>query len=182
MSREDTKSKIKVIELLEKSTNLFDSEKQLEILGNMHLNVSESHQENKNGHIRQALRVFLRLLKTSQADNEYHLQSCLKVLGILFKYSEILEISQEFFDHFEEVPLEVWINVTPQMIAHLYESKHHVELTKIIKKILIYIGQTHPESILYSLIFAARSKIPERTSPATEIIDKIKLKYAALTE
>lgn len=105
VSREDAKSKIKVIELLEKSTSLFDSEKQLEILGNMHLNVSESSQENKNGHIRQALRVFLRLLKTSQADNEYHLQSCLKVLGILFKYSEILEISEEFFDHFEEVPL-----------------------------------------------------------------------------
>lgn len=52
------------------------------------------------------------------------------------------------------------------MIAHLYESDHHLGLTRIIKEILIYIGETHPESILYSLIFAARSKIPERIRPA----------------
>jgi phosphatidylinositol kinase/protein kinase (PI-3 family) len=68
------------------------------------------------------------------------------------------------------------------MIAHLYESEHHLCLTKIIKEILIYVGQTHPESILYSLIFAARSKIPERIRPAEETIEKIRLKFPALTE
>lgn len=41
-----------------------------------------------------------------------------------------------------------------------------MSLTKIIKEILIFIGESHPEAILYSLIFAARSKIPERVKPA----------------
>ncbi len=58
----------------------------------MHLKVSETEVQKKNHHIKRALSVFIRLLKTSQADNEYHLQSCLKVLGILFKYSEMTEI------------------------------------------------------------------------------------------
>lgn len=41
ISQGDPKWQTKVIELLEQSTKLCDSEKQLEILGNMHLKVSE---------------------------------------------------------------------------------------------------------------------------------------------
>lgn len=69
MNHSDLKSREKVIDLLEESTRIYVSEKQLEILGNMHLNVFESNVENKNIHIRQALRAFMKLLKTSQADN-----------------------------------------------------------------------------------------------------------------
>ena len=36
----------------------------------------------------------------------------------------------------------------------------------MIKKVLKFVGLSHPESLLYSLNFAIRSKITERIAPA----------------
>jgi len=48
--------------------------------------------------------------------------------------------------------------------------------------VLLYLGSHHPESVLFSLNFAVKSKIPDRIKPAVEILDVIRAKHPELTE
>lgn len=70
--------------------------------------------------------------------------------------------------------MEGWINVVPQMIAQLFQPNEETNFIKLLKMLLRNIGSQHPESVLFSLNFAAKSKIAERTRPANEIIAFIK--------
>jgi len=53
---------------------------------------------------------------------------------------------------------------------------------KILKVLLKQLGEQHPQSVLYSLFFAIKSKIPERVKPAQEIIDHIRLTHSKLAD
>ena len=87
----------KVIELLDESTKLSINEKQLQMLGNLHLSILDNSSiagDSKTSHLKLALSSFMKLLCTRQTDNEYYLQGCLKVLSILFQFSRNHEIVQ----------------------------------------------------------------------------------------
>lgn len=66
------------------------------------------------------------------------------------------------------------------MIAQLYQPSEESNFVKLLKLLLKNIGAQHPESVLYSLNFAAKSKITARTRPAGEIIAHIKEKHLEL--
>ncbi len=65
----------------------------------------------------------------------------------------------------------------PQMIAQLFQPNEETNFIKLLKRLLKSIGGHHPESVLFSLNFASKSKIAERTGPASEIISFIKEKH-----
>ena len=82
---------------MQESTKLSVNEKHLQMLGNLHLkavNAAVEPSEQRNEHLKLALSSFISLLCTCQPDNEYYLQGCLKVLGILFQYSHLEDIQK----------------------------------------------------------------------------------------
>jgi len=103
------------------------------------------------------------------------LQGFLKLLSLINKYGNKDKIYNYFLEEFKKIPLEGWINVVPQMIAQLSEEEgQDRKFIKILKEILLYLGLHHPESVLFSLNFAVKSKIPNRIKPALEIMASIK--------
>lgn len=51
----------------------------------------------------------------------------------------------------------------------------------ILKQILHFVGTAHPESVLYALNFAVKSKIPERVRPAKQVLEQIRQVHPGLT-
>ena len=87
-----------------------------------------------------------------------------------------------FEEEYKGIPVEGWINVVPQMIAQLYQTDTDTNFMKILKMLLKQLGYHHPQSVLYSLNFALKSKIEEKIRPAQEIIDHICTDHAELAE
>lgn len=56
--------------------------------------------------------------------------------------------------------------MVPQMIAQLYQAEAETEFLRLLKVLLKQLGEKHPESVLFSLNFALKSKIRERVQPA----------------
>jgi serine/threonine-protein kinase mTOR len=107
-------------------------------------------------------------------EEDYYLQGYLKLLSLLCNHSRIRRVYDLFMENHRRIPVEGWINVVPQMIAQLYQPNEESNFIRILKLLLKTIGTNHPESVLYSLNFAAKSKIAARTRPAGEIIAHIK--------
>jgi hypothetical protein len=52
------------------------------------------------------------------------------------------------------------------MIAQLYQVSEETNFIKLLKILLKQLGENHPESVLFSLNFAIKSKIEERIKPS----------------
>jgi hypothetical protein len=90
------------------------------------------------------------------------LQGFLKLISLINRHGHRQTIYDYFIDNFKKIPIEGWINVVPQMIAQLSdeEEKEKSNFIQILKQVLLYLGSHHPESVLFSLNFAVKSKIP----------------------
>jgi hypothetical protein len=57
------------------------------------------------------------------------------------------------------------------MIAQLVEEEgEKTNFTQMLYELLLYLGLRHPESVLFSLNFAVKSKVAERVRPALKIL------------
>lgn len=104
------------------------------------------------------------------------------MLSVLCRYSHLTPVCEIFESAISSIPVEGWINVVPQMIAQLYQVGEESNFLRLLKLLLCQLGKQHPESVLFSLNFALKSKIGERTVPATEIMTSIKSQHGELAE
>lgn len=95
-------------------------------------------------------------------------------MTLVFEYSEDRRIADEFMASFRRVAPEGWIEVIPQIIARLYnKNKRSYNLSNLLRELLLYVGEQHPQALIYPLIFASKSKIKDRREPAQAILKRI---------
>ena len=118
-----------------------------------------------------AMKAFIQSLAQGRSKHKYFLQDCLKLMTIIFEYSEDKSISEEFLNTFGRIGTDGWIDVVPQIIARLYtKNKKGSALSVVLREMLLRISENHPQAVIYPLIFATRSKTKERREPAQAIL------------
>lgn len=108
-------------------------------LGVMHaenLKKTFSVQERKSALM--AMKAFIESLAQGKSKHKYFLQDCLKLMTIVFEYSEDKAIYDEFLKSFGRVSPDGWIDVVPQIIARLY--KKGPTLCVLLKELLLKIS------------------------------------------
>ncbi len=82
------------------------------------------------------------------------LQDTLCLLTLWFDYCNTSEIHETVNEGIRNTPIEIWLQVIPQLIARIDTNKQF--LAKIIHNLLTEIGRLHPQALVYRLILASK--------------------------
>ncbi|GMQ01217.1 hypothetical protein CsSME_00047925 [Camellia sinensis var. sinensis] len=81
---------------------------------------------------------------------------------------------------FEHVNINTWLAVLPQIIARIHSNNHAVR--ELIQSLLVRIGQSHPQALMYPLLVACKSISNTRKAAAQEVVDKVRQHSGVLVD
>ena len=111
---------------------------------------------------------------------KFVIQDLLRILDIWFKYGSMPEIEPKIKLAIETVAKKDWLLVVGQIIAHLDES--NTQIRQLIKDLLTSLADEYPQTLIFPLLIARRSKKKLRSRLAYKIIDYIEKQNKALKE
>ncbi|KAI8813143.1 armadillo-type protein [Cladochytrium replicatum] len=129
-------------------------------------------------HVVPSVYGFFRSIALSKDGNS--LQDTLRLLTLWFKYGYQQDVNAAIGEGFNNVSIDTWLHVIPQLIARIHTASPHVR--KLIHQLLSDVGKEHPQALVYSLTVASKSQSVSRRKAAIAIMDKMRAHSAALVE
>uniref|UniRef100_A0A5B7BS83 Serine/threonine-protein kinase TOR n=1 Tax=Davidia involucrata TaxID=16924 RepID=A0A5B7BS83_DAVIN len=100
------------------------------------------------------------------------LRDILRLLTLWFNHGATAEVQMALQKGFAHVNINTWLVVLPQIIARIHSNTHAVR--ELIQSLLVRIGQTHPQALMYPLLVACKSISNLRRAAAQEVVDKVR--------
>ncbi|MCP9257960.1 Serine/threonine-protein kinase mTOR [Dirofilaria immitis] len=113
---------------------------------------------------KQAVSSFIKAVTLAEGSR---LEDTLRFLTLWFKHGDQIEVFETIKESLKLLPVEMWLEVIPQLMARL-DSKQNV--AQLIKQVVIDLSKVHPQSLVYALTVAAKSANLRRSAVATEIL------------
>ncbi|XP_004292060.1 PREDICTED: serine/threonine-protein kinase TOR [Fragaria vesca subsp. vesca] len=108
------------------------------------------------------------------------LQDILRLLTLWFNHGATAEVQMALQKGFAHVNINTWLVVLPQIIARIHSNNHAVR--ELIQSLLVRIGQSHPQALMYPLLVACKSISPLRRAAAEEVVDKVRQHSGVLVD
>ncbi|CAI9104219.1 OLC1v1002849C2 [Oldenlandia corymbosa var. corymbosa] len=108
------------------------------------------------------------------------LQDILRLLTLWFNHGATSDVQMALQIGFTHVNINTWLVVLPQIIARIHSNNHAVR--ELIQSLLVRIGQTHPQALMYPLLVACKSISNLRRAAAQEVVDKVRQHSGALVD
>ncbi|KAI9108059.1 hypothetical protein K1719_020932 [Acacia pycnantha] len=108
------------------------------------------------------------------------LQDILRLLTLWFNHGATIEVQTALKKGFSLVNINTWLVVLPQIIARIHSNNHAVR--ELIQSILVRIGQSHPQALMYPLLVACKSISNLRKAAAQEVVDKVRQRSGVLVD
>ncbi|UJR25716.1 hypothetical protein I4U23_007067 [Adineta vaga] len=113
------------------------------------------------------------LLKSIVLSKAKHcLQDTLRLLTLWFEYGQYREVHEALVEGIRTVPVEVWLQVLPQLIARIDSPRPLVH--QLIRHLLIDVGRQHPQALIYPLVVASKSVVREREIAANRVLNNMR--------
>ena len=113
------------------------------------------------------------LLKSIVLSKAKHcLQNTLRLLTLWFEYGQYREVHEALVEGIRTVPVEVWLQVLPQLIARIDSPRPLVH--QLIRHLLIDVGRQHPQALIYPLVVASKSVVREREVAANRVLNNMR--------
>ncbi|KAK2968912.1 hypothetical protein RJ640_018604 [Escallonia rubra] len=96
----------------------------------------------------------------------------LRLLTLWFNHGVTVEVQMALQKGFAHVNINTWLVVLPQIIARIHSNNHAVR--ELIQSLLVRIGQSHPQALMYPLLVACKSLSNSRRAAAQEVVDKVR--------
>lgn len=107
------------------------------------------------------------------------LQDTLRLLTLWFDCGHSPDVSNAISDGIRMVEKNTWLQVIPQLIARI--DTNRVLVSRLIHLLLVDIGKTHPQALVYPLTVAAtKSNSNLRRNEANKILNAISEHYGTL--
>ncbi|XP_044490228.1 serine/threonine-protein kinase TOR-like isoform X2 [Mangifera indica] len=100
------------------------------------------------------------------------LQDILRLLTLWFNHGATADVQIALQKGFAHVNINTWLVVLPQIIARIHSNNHAVR--ELIQSLLVRIGQSHPQALMYPLLVACKSISTLRRAAAQEVVDKVR--------
>ncbi|XP_053611167.1 serine/threonine-protein kinase mTOR isoform X2 [Plodia interpunctella] len=138
------------------------------------------HQENSEGaataerkptpeciqqHTVPAVEGFFKSINLSHGSS---LQDTLRLLTLWFDYGHYSAVHEALVEGIRTIEINVWLQVIPQLIARIDTPRALVG--KLIHSLLIDIGKSHPQALVYPLTVASKSSFVARKNAANQIL------------
>ncbi|KAB2050892.1 hypothetical protein ES319_A12G018000v1 [Gossypium barbadense] len=108
------------------------------------------------------------------------LQDILRLLTLWFNHGATSEVQMALQIGFSLVNINTWLVVLPQIIARIHSNNHAVR--ELIQSLLVRIGQSHPQALMYPLLVACKSISNLRKAAAQEVVDKVRQHSGVLVD
>ncbi|VFQ96023.1 unnamed protein product [Cuscuta campestris] len=108
------------------------------------------------------------------------LQDILRLLTLWFNHGATSEVQMALQKGFTHVNINTWLVVLPQIIARIHSNNHAVR--ELIQSLLVRIGQSHPQALMYPLLVACKSISTLRRAAAQEVVDKVRQHSGVLVD
>ncbi|KII74537.1 Serine/threonine-protein kinase mTOR [Thelohanellus kitauei] len=120
------------------------------------------------------------LFKCIQHSNINSFQDTLRLFTLWFEFGEIKIVYELLCKEIENVKIDNWLQVIPQLIARLDTPK--VKVRSMICKLLIQIGSIHPQAIIYPLMVSTISIDIIRKNAARDVLKTISANFPVLVD
>lgn len=111
---------------------------------------------------------FFRSINLSQGNS---LQDTLRLLTLLFDYGHQTEVYEALVNGIRMIEVNTWLQVIPQLIARI--DTNRVLVSQLVNQLLIDIGKTHPQALVYPLTVASKSASQARKKAATKVLSSM---------
>ncbi len=128
-------------------------------------------------HVVPAIKGFFKSINLS---NTSSLQDTLRLLTLWFAHGGHAEVNQAVIEGYSQVPINVWLEVIPQLIARI--NQPNTRMRGSVHRLLSEVGKAHPQSLVYPLTVAMKSTTVRRANYATQIMDNMRLHSPVLVE
>ncbi|KAM6558952.1 hypothetical protein CsatA_028191 [Cannabis sativa] len=108
------------------------------------------------------------------------LQDILRLLTLWFNHGATAEVQMALQRGFSLVNINTWLVVLPQIIARIHSNNHAVR--ELIQSLLVRIGQSHPQALMYPLLVACKSISNLRKRAAHEVVDRVRQHSGVLVD
>ncbi|XP_046427062.1 serine/threonine-protein kinase mTOR [Neodiprion fabricii] len=112
-----------------------------------------------------AVEGFFRSINLSHGSS---LQDTLRLLTLWFDYGQWPEVYEAIVEGIRLIEINTWLQVIPQLIARIDTPRALVG--RLIHHLLIDIGKTHPQALVYPLTVASKSASSARKAAANKIL------------
>ncbi|CAG9112211.1 unnamed protein product [Plutella xylostella] len=96
------------------------------------------------------------------------LQDTLRLLTLWFDYGHHPAVHEAITEAIRTIEINVWLQVIPQLIARIDTPRALVG--KLIHSLLMDIGKSHPQALVYPLTVASKSSFVARKNAANQIL------------
>ncbi|KAJ1558803.1 phosphatidylinositol kinase- protein kinase tor1, partial [Nowakowskiella sp. JEL0078] len=131
-----------------------------------------------SSHAIPAIQGFFRSIALSSEGRA--LQDILRLLTLWFKCGNFSSINDAMMHGIKQVSVETWLQVIPQLIGKIHAPVSDVR--RLVHQLLLDVGKSHPQAIVYSLTVAAKAPNVVRKTAANQIIDLLRQHYSALVD
>lgn len=128
-------------------------------------------------HVVPAIKGFFRSIALSSTSS---LQDTLRLLTLWFAHGGHNEVTQTVTEGVSTVSIDTWLEVIPQLIARINQPNPKVR--SAVHRLLVEVGKSHPQALVYSLTVAMKSDVSRRSSSARQIMDSMRLHSPALVD
>lgn len=128
-------------------------------------------------HVIPAIRGFFKSIALSSSSS---LQDTLRLLTLWFAHGGDSEVSTVILEGFNDVSIDTWLEVIPQLIARINLPNNRTRAT--IHRLLAEIGKAHPQALVYPLTVTMKSNVVRRSQSAMQIMDKMREHSPVLVE
>ncbi|KAL3843837.1 hypothetical protein ACJIZ3_001240 [Penstemon smallii] len=108
------------------------------------------------------------------------LQDILRLLTLWFNHGATSGVQNALQKGFSLVNINTWLVVLPQIIARIHSNNNTVR--ELIQSLLVRIGQSHPQALMYPLLVACKSISNLRKQAAQEVVDKVRQHSGVLVD
>ncbi|KAL6517525.1 hypothetical protein OROMI_033226 [Orobanche minor] len=108
------------------------------------------------------------------------LQDILRLLTLWFNHGATSEVQMALQKGFSLVNINTWLVVLPQIIARIHSNNRAVR--ELIQSLLVRIGQSHPQALMYPLLVACKSISNLRKQAAQEVVEKVRQHSGVLVD
>ncbi|GAB2292090.1 hypothetical protein Dimus_026338 [Dionaea muscipula] len=108
------------------------------------------------------------------------LQDILRLLTLWFNHGATADVQMALQNGFALVSIDTWLVVLPQIIARIHSNIHAVR--ELIQSLLVRIGQSHPQALMYPLLVACKSISDLRRAAAQKVVDKVRQHSSILVD
>ena len=128
-------------------------------------------------HVVPAVRGFFKSIALSSASS---LQDTLRLLTLWFAHGSDQEVNTVILEGFNDVSVDTWLEVIPQLIARINQPVNRVRAT--IHRLLAEVGKAHPQALVYPLTVTMKSNVIRRSESAGQIMEKMREHSPKLVE